>query len=53
MQHLNGKIHGPKYISIIIGVSALIVGIIAGKLIFAKNTRKKIEEAELTSPKHS
>jgi ribonucrease Y len=32
-----------------IGVAALIVGIIAGKLIFAPNTRKKIEEAELQS----
>jgi ribonuclease Y len=36
----------PNIIYIIIGVSALIVGIIAGKFIFAKNTRKKIEEAE-------
>lgn len=33
-------------IYIIIGVSALIIGIIAGKFIFAKNTRKQIEEAE-------
>jgi ribonucrease Y len=31
---------------IIIGVVALIIGIIAGKLIFAKDTRKKVEEAE-------
>jgi ribonuclease Y len=37
----------PNTLSIIIGVSALIVGIIAGKLIFAKNTRKKVEQAEL------
>jgi len=36
-------------ISIIIGVVALIIGIIAGKFIFAKNTRKKIEEAEIQS----
>src|SRR5690349_19195273 len=36
-------------ISAITGVAALLVGIIAGKLIFAKNTRKKIEEAELQS----
>jgi ribonucrease Y len=36
----------PNLIYIIIGVSALIVGIIAGKFIFAKNTRKQIEEAE-------
>lgn len=34
-------------VSIIIGVSALIVGIIAGKIIFAKSTRKQVEEAEL------
>jgi ribonucrease Y len=36
-------------ISIIVGVSALIVGIILGKLIFNANTRKKIEDAELKS----
>ncbi len=30
----------------IIGVSALIVGLIAGRLIFSKNTKKQIEEAE-------
>ena len=36
-------------IYIIIGVSALIIGIIAGKFIFAKNTRKQIEEAEIQS----
>jgi ribonuclease Y len=33
----------------IIGVAALVVGIVAGKLLFAKNTRKIIEEAELQS----
>jgi len=37
----------PNIIYIIIGVSALIVGIIAGKFIFAKNTRKQIEDAEV------
>jgi ribonuclease Y len=37
----------PNFIYIIIGVSALIVGIIAGKFIFAKNTRKQIEDAEI------
>ncbi len=37
----------PNIIYIIIGVSALIIGIIAGKFIFAKNTRKQIEEAEV------
>ncbi len=39
----------PNVIYAIIGVSALIIGILAGKFIFAKNTRKKIEEAELQS----
>jgi len=39
----------PNIISIIIGVAALIAGIVAGKFIFAANTRKKIEEAELRS----
>ena len=39
----------PNIISVIIGVAALIVGIVAGKLIFAKNTRRKVEEAELHS----
>lgn len=33
-------------LSYIIGGLALVIGIIAGKLIFAKNTQKKIEEAE-------
>ncbi len=31
---------------IIIGVGALIVGLIAGRLFFAKNTKKQVEEAE-------
>ena len=31
----------------IIGAAGLIIGIIAGKLIFAKNTKKQIAEAEL------
>lgn len=31
---------------ILIGVGALIVGLIAGRLIFAKNTKKQVEEAE-------
>ncbi len=39
----------PIIIQVIIGVIALIVGIIAGKFIFAKNTRKQVEEAELQS----
>ena len=33
-------------ISIIIGVAALFLGIIAGKYLFSKNTKKKIEETE-------
>ena len=37
----------PNILSVIIGAVALIVGLIAGKLIFARNTRKKIEEAEI------
>ena len=36
-------------IYIIIGVSALVIGIVAGKFIFAKNTRNQIEEAETQS----
>jgi ribonuclease Y len=39
----------PNIISIIIGATALIIGIIAGKFIFNKNTGKKVEEAELQS----
>ena len=39
----------PNLVSIIIGVAALLVGIIAGKFIFAKNTQKIVEEAELQS----
>lgn len=39
----------PNILSIIIGAGALIIGLVAGKLIFAKNTRKKIEEAEIQS----
>jgi ribonucrease Y len=34
-------------ITIIVAVAALAVGIIAGKFIFAKDTRKRVEEAEL------
>ncbi len=36
---------------IIIGLFALILGIVAGKFIFAKNTKKQIEEAELQAQK--
>ena len=38
-------------LAIIIGGLALLIGIIAGKFIFAKNTQKKIEEAEQHSQK--
>src|SRR5271155_5017728 len=36
---------------IIVGVIALVAGIIAGKLIFAKNTQNKIQDAENQSKK--
>ena len=39
----------PNILSVIIGVSALAIGLVAGKLIFAKDSRRKIEEAELQS----
>ncbi len=39
----------PNVISILIGVIALVAGIIAGKFIFAKDTKKIVEEAELQS----
>src|SRR5215207_9456944 len=37
----------PNIITIIVAVAALVAGIIAGKFIFAKDTRKRVEEAEL------
>jgi ribonuclease Y len=39
----------PNILYIIIGVGALIVGLIVGKIVFAKNTRQRIEEAETQS----
>lgn len=36
---------------LIIGIAALVVGIILGKIIFAKNTRKQVEEAEIKAQK--
>jgi len=39
----------PNILSAIIGGAALIIGIIAGKLIFSKNTKKQIADAELLS----
>lgn len=40
-----------QYLSIIIGVVALIAGIIAGKFIFSKNTKKLVEEADQQAQK--
>jgi ribonucrease Y len=37
----------PSIITVIVAIVALGAGIIAGKFIFAKDTRKKVEEAEL------
>ncbi|MBL7729167.1 MAG: ribonuclease Y [Dinghuibacter sp.] len=37
----------PIILSVIIGVVALVAGIIAGKFIFAQNTRRQVEEAEI------
>ncbi|MDZ4793431.1 MAG: ribonuclease Y [Bacteroidota bacterium] len=39
----------PNILYIIIGAAALVVGLIVGKLTFAKNTNRKLEEAELQS----
>lgn len=36
----------PNILYIIIAIVAVLIGIIAGKLIFAKDTRRKVEEAE-------
>jgi ribonuclease Y len=41
----------PNILSIIIGVAALVVGIILGKIIFAKNTQKTIQDAEAQAQK--
>ena len=38
-------------IYIIIGIAALIAGVLAGKVIFAKNTDKQVQEAELEAKK--
>lgn len=39
------------YLPIIIGAIALIIGILLGKLVFAKNTKKQVEEAEQQAQK--
>ncbi len=41
----------PNILSIIIGIAALIAGIILGKFIFAKNTQKIVDEAEIQAKK--
>ena len=41
----------PRIISIITGVIALVVGLGAGRMIFSKNTKKQVEEAEELSQK--
>ncbi|MGB4845985.1 MAG: ribonuclease Y [Ferruginibacter sp.] len=41
----------PIIIYMIIGAAALILGIILGKLVFAKNTKKQVEEAEQQAQK--
>jgi len=37
----------PNIISIIIGIAALVIGAVLGKLLFAKNTKKQVEDAQL------
>jgi len=37
----------PNILSIIIGAVGLVLGIVLGKIIFAKNTKKQVEEAQL------
>src|SRR5688572_8060632 len=39
----------PNLLTYIIGGVALLIGVIAGKLLFARNTRKQVEQAELES----
>ena len=41
----------PNILSIIIGAIALIIGILLGKFIFAKNTKKQIQDAEQQAQK--
>jgi ribonuclease Y len=41
----------PNILYIIIGVAALIAGLILGKMIFAKNTQKQVELAEIQAQK--
>jgi ribonucrease Y len=41
----------PTIVASIIGVAAILIGIFLGKLIFAKNTQKQVEEAEQQAKK--
>ncbi|MFZ1306442.1 MAG: Rnase Y domain-containing protein, partial [Ferruginibacter sp.] len=41
----------PIILYIIIGAVALILGIVLGKLVFAKNTQKQVQEAEQQAQK--
>jgi ribonuclease Y len=38
-------------ISIIVGIAALVIGLVVGKILFAKNTKKQVEEAEQQAQK--
>jgi hypothetical protein len=49
VESLNKQIHGSEYYLYHNWCNCLIIGIIAGKFIFNKNTAKKVEEAELQS----
>ena len=39
----------PNILYIIIGIAALVIGLVLGKFVFAKNTKKQVEEAEQQS----
>ena len=41
----------PNILSIIIGIIALIIGAVLGKILFAKNTKKQVEDAEQQAQK--
>ena len=37
----------PMILSIILGIAGIVVGIVLGKIIFSKDTKKNLDEAEL------
>jgi ribonucrease Y len=41
----------PNIISIIVGIAALVIGVLLGKFIFAKNTQKQVQDAEQQAQK--